>query len=133
MNLIEKVNKSFFDAYKSKNIELKNIIGTIKGEIERVSKNQKDISDSEVSNCLKSMLKKHSENKYLSNLEIDFINSILPQQMSEEEIDVKLKKIIDGGAINIGEIMSKFRGLNVDMKLVKQKVDVFLNEKKFAQ
>lgn len=133
MNLIEKVNKSFFDAYKSKNIELKNIIGTIKGEIERVSKNQKDISDSEVSNCLKSMLKKHSENKYLSNLEIDFINSILPQQMSEEEIDIKLKKIIDGGAINIGEIMSKFRGLNVDMKLVKQKVDVFLNEKKFAQ
>ena len=125
--LIEKIKTAFTDAYKAKNIELKNEIGTIKGEIERESKDPKNISDEEVTKELKKMIKKHNENPSLSETEITFINSILPKQMSESDIDAKLKELVDGGANHIGRIMGGFKGLNADMKVVKEKADAILN------
>jgi uncharacterized protein YqeY len=127
MTLIEKIKTAFMDAYKAKNLDLKNAIGTIKGEIERESKDPKNISDDEVSKELKKMLKKHDENPSLTDVEINFINSILPKQMTEEEIDAKLKELIDGGANHIGKVMGGFKGLNADMKIVKEKADAILN------
>lgn len=125
--LIGKIKTAFADAYKAKDMELKNVIGTIKGEIERSSKDPKNISDEEVSKALKSMLKKHDENPSLTDMEIEFINSILPKQMTEEEIDAKLKELVDGGANHIGKIMGGFKGLNADMRVVKQKADAILS------
>jgi uncharacterized protein YqeY len=135
--LIEQIKTAFTDAYKNsqktKNFDLKNVIGTIKGEIERESKDPKNISDAEVTKELKKMIKKHNESleEYntptLSEMELNFINSILPQQMSEAEIDAKLKELIDGGANHIGKIMGGFKGANADMKIVKEKADAILN------
>jgi len=125
--LIEQIQTAFTDAYKAKNIDLKNVIGTIKGEIERESKDPKNISDDEVSKELKKMIKKHNENPSLSESEIAFIDSILPKQMSEAEIDAKLKELVDGGANHIGKIMGGFKGANADMKIVKEKADAILN------
>jgi uncharacterized protein YqeY len=125
--LIEQIKTAFTDAYKSKNLELKNVIGTIKGEIERESKDPKNISDEEVTKELKKMLKKHDENPSLTEMEISFIESILPKQMTEAEIDAKLQELIDGGANHIGRIMGGFKGLNADMKIVKEKADKQLN------
>lgn len=127
MTLIEKIKTAFMDAYKAKDLGLKNAIGTIKGEIERESKDPKNISDDEVSKELKKMLKKHDENPSLTDVEINFINSILPKQMTDEEIDAKLRELVDGGANHIGKIMGGFKGLNADMKVVKEKADVILN------
>lgn len=127
MTLIEKIKTAFMDAYKAKNLDLKNAIGTIKGEIERESKDPKNISDDEVSKELKKMLKKHAENPSLTEMEITFIESILPKQMTEEEIDAKLRELVEGGANHIGKIMGAFKGLNVDMKIVKEKVDSILS------
>lgn len=125
--LIEKIGKAFIDAYKAKDLDLKNAIGTIKGEIERESKDPKNISDEEVSKELKKMIKKHKENPSLTDVEISFIDSILPKQMTDEEIDTKLKELVDGGANHIGRIMGGFKGLNADMKVVKEKADAILN------
>jgi len=125
--LIEKIKTAFTTAYKAKDLELKNVIGTIKGEIERESKDPKNISDDEVSKELKKMLKKHKEHSSLTNMELDFIESILPNQMTEEEIDAKLKELVDAGANHIGRIMGGFKGLNADMKVVKEKADAILN------
>ena len=127
MTLIEKIKTAFMDAYKAKNLDLKNAIGTIKGEIERESKDPKNISDDEVSKELKKMLKKHAENPSLTEMEITFIESILPKQMTEEEIDAKLRELVDGGANHIGKIMGGFKGLNADMKVVKEKADSILS------
>lgn len=127
MTLIEKIKTAFMDAYKAKNLDLKNAIGTIKGEIERESKDPKNISDDEVSKELKKMLKKHAENPSLTEMEITFIESILPKQMTEEEIDAKLRELVEGGANHIGKIMGAFKGLNVDMKIVKEKADSILS------
>ena len=68
-----KIKTAFADAYKAKDIELKNVIGTIKGEIEREVKDPKNISDEEVSKELNKMLKKHDEYPSLSDVEIEFI------------------------------------------------------------
>lgn len=125
--LIKQIKTAFTDAYKAKELDLKNVIGTIKGEIERESKDPKNISDEEVSKELKKMIKKHNENPSLTEIEIAFINSILPKQMTEEEIDAKLKELVDGGANHIGKIMGGFKGANADMKIVKQKADAILN------
>lgn len=127
MTLIEKIKTAFTDAYKAKELDLKNVIGTIKGEIERESKDPKNISDDEVSKELKKMLKKHAENPSLTEMEITFIESILPKQMTEEEIDAKLRELVEGGANHIGKIMGAFKGLNVDMKIVKEKADSILS------
>jgi len=128
MNLIEKIRTAFMDAYKVKNLELKNVIGTLKGEIEREAKDPKDISDEHVTKELKKMVKNHNSGKTpLSDIEVAFIDSILPKQMTESEIDAKLKEIIDGGANHIGRVMGGFKGLNADMKIVKEKADAILS------
>lgn len=124
--LIEQIKTAFADAYKAGDLNLKNTIGTIKGEIERDAKDPKNITDEEVTKSLKSMLKKHAENPSLSDVEIVFIESILPKQMSEDEIDAKLQELVDGGASHIGQIMGGFKGLPADMKIVKQKADALL-------
>lgn len=124
--LIDKIKTAFADAYKAKDIELKNVIGTIKGEIEREVKDPKNISDEEVSKELKKMLKKHDEYPSLSDVEIEFISSILPSQMTEDDIDARVKELADGGADHISKFMIGFKGLNADMKIVKQKVDELL-------
>jgi len=126
MSLIEQIKTAFADAYKAKDMDLKNVIGTIKGEIERTAKDPKNISDDEVTKALKSMLKKHDENPSLTDVEINFIDSILPRQMSEADVEAKLKELIDGGASHIGQIMGGFKGLNVDMRMVKEKADSML-------
>ena len=61
---------------RRKILSSKNVIGTIKGEIEREVKDPKNISDEEVSKELKRMLKKHDEYPSLSDVEIEFISSI---------------------------------------------------------
>ena len=125
--LIGKIKTAFADAYKAKDMDLKNVIGTIKGEIERASKDPKDITDAEVTKELNSMMKKHREkNPELSEVEVNFIESILPKQMSEAEIEAKLQELVDGGASHIGQIMGGFKGLPADMKMVKQKADAIL-------
>jgi uncharacterized protein YqeY len=127
MSLIGKIKTAFADAYKAKDMDLKNVIGTIKGEIERSSKDPKNISDDEVTKSLKSMLKKHAENPSLTDVEVSFIESILPKQMSEADVDARLKELIDGGASHIGQIMGGFKGLNADMRMVKEKADAALS------
>ncbi len=125
--LVEKINKEFIDAYKARNFELKNVIGTIKGEIEREAKDPKNISDEQITKELKKMMKKHNDGSAeLSETEVTFIESILPRQMTEADIDAKLKELIDAGANHIGRIMGGFKGLNADMKVVKAKADEIL-------
>jgi len=134
MTLIEKIKIAFMDAYKAKDMDLKNAIGTIKGEIERSAKDPKNITDDEVTSKLKSMLKVHNESisgdnpvPVLSIDELNFINGLLPKQMTEAEIDAKIKELVDGGANHIGKFMGGFKGLEADMKMVKEKVETILN------
>jgi len=133
--LIEKINKDFMDAYKAKDMDRKNFLGLVKGE---VTKDSKEPSDKEVTKALKKFEKslqsaieanstRDVQPGWNETNELNIIQSYLPKQMSEEEIDAKLKEVVDGGASHIGQIMGAFKGLEVDMKLVKEKADTLLN------
>lgn len=135
--LIEKINQDFMDAYKAKDMDRKNFLGVVKGE---VTKDSKEPSDKEVIKALKkfeksllsvieSNSKKDVQPGWNENDELNIIQSYLPEQMSESEIDAKLKEIVDGGANHIGQIMGAFKGMEVDMKMVKEKTDKILNSK----
>lgn len=125
--LIEKIKTAFIGAYKAKELDLKNVIGTLKGEIERTSKDPKNISDEHVTKVFKGFIKNHNNGEAkLTDMEVTFIESILPSQIGEAEIDAKIQELVDGGANHIGKFMGAFKGMNVDMKIVKEKVESIL-------
>ncbi len=128
--LLEKINNDFATAFKARDIEKKNFLGVLKGEITRENK---EPGDSEVISKIESMLKANSKSieksgvSSLSDMELSTLESYLPKQMSEAEIDNKLKEVVSSGANNIGAIMAAFKGLPVDMKLVSEKAKQTLN------
>jgi len=135
VSLIEKINADFMSAYKlSKNDESKrlekNFIGVIKGEVTRETK---EPTDQQIISKLKSMIKKNSESieqtgvSSLTEMEVKILNSYLPIQMSDSEIEFKVDELISSGADNIGRVMSGFKGLEADMKIVKELTTKKLN------
>jgi len=129
MTLIETISVDFIAAYKAKEMEKKDFLGVLRGEVTREDKTP---SDEVVMAKIKSMLKKNIESfeltgvSSLNEMELNVLNSYLPSQMTEAEIDAKLKELIDGGANHIGRIMGGFKGLEADMKVVKTKADAIL-------
>ena len=108
MNLIEKIKTAFAEAYKAEDMDLKNVIGTIKGEIERSAKDPKNISDDEVTKSLKSMLKKHDENPSLTDVEIElFYNSASIEIMNITANSYKLifDNLMPGGNLYYYELI----------------------------
>lgn len=128
--LLEKINSDFVAAFKERNMEKKNFLGVLKGEVTR---EKKEPTDTEVMAKIESMIKNHNKSveksgaSALSETELNILESYLPKQMTEEEIDNKLREVISGGANNVGAIMSAFKGLPVDMKLVSEKAKKTLN------
>lgn len=129
MSLIERIGKDFTEAYKNKQITKKDFLGVVKGEVTRVSK---EPSDQDVIAKIKSMIKNNQASfdltgiSSLSDEELEILNSYLPQQMTESEIDVVIEAAIKGGANNIGQIMGAFKGMEADKGMVKVKVEQLL-------
>ncbi len=135
MALIEKMNEDFMAAYKSGDMEKKNFLGLLRGEI---TKNTKTPDDKEVIAKCKSMVKKNDESmakmselgievvSSLTEKELQVLNEYIPAQMSESDIDAKVSEAVAAGAVNIGQIMGAFKGLDADMRLVKEKAEAAL-------
>jgi len=135
MTLIEKLDSDFKEAYKSKQFERKDFLGLVRGE---ATKQSKTPSDAEVVKTLKafeksllSVIEANSAKDvqpqdWNEKDELSIVQSYLPKQMSESEIDAKVNEAVAGGASNIGQIMGAFKGLDADMRLVKEKADAAL-------
>jgi len=121
MEIKEKINKDFITAFKAKEMEKKNFLGTLRGEIEREYDNP---NNDDIIKKINSLIKKNKESiaEYnvptLTDSELEVLNSYLPKQMSEEEVVAEVEALIGGGASNIGDIMKGFSGKQVDRKLV---------------
>ena len=138
--LKEKISNDFMIAFKKKQKEKKNFLGLIKSQINTEEKNiGKPVSDSEVVKILKkfeksllsikeaNLTKDVQPEDWSEDRELEIVQSYLPKQMTESEIDSKLEEVISSGADNIGKIMGAFKGLEVDMRLVKDKAVEKLN------
>jgi len=134
MNLIEKINEDFKTSYKNKEFEKKDFLGLVRGE---ATKQSKEPADSEVVKVLKAFEKsltsvieanasKDVQPGWNEKDELSIVQSYLPKQMSDSEIQSKVDEAIAAGASNIGQIMGAFKGLDADMRLVKEKADAAL-------
>jgi len=139
MTIEKRIETEFLTAFKAKNMQLKNFLGTIKGEMQTLKKNLMvdSLSDEESMKLLTkfakntketiSLLEKEQGNlMYASSAliaaryELCVLESYLPKQMSEVEINQKLEQILASGITNIGQIMKEFAQLPADKKLVSE-------------
>jgi uncharacterized protein YqeY len=131
MTLKEQINADFMVAFKNKEMDKKNFLGVVKGEIQNEEGRSGEITDEVVLSILKKMEKSLIQTNSPESLkELDYIKPYLPQMMSEELIREKVILYINSGMNNIGQIMSEFnkhyKGL-VDNKLVSQITKEILN------
>ena len=107
MKLIEKINKDFMDAYKSKEMAKKDFLGVLKTE---VTKESKDPGDVYVVNKIKSMIKNAESTNSLSEFELDILLDYLPIQMSDETLRHRILNYIEAakleGAKDMGKVMA---------------------------
>jgi uncharacterized protein YqeY len=127
MTLKDQISRDFLEAFKAKETVRKQLLGTIKGEIQTMEKkeNAVEMNDEEVIKLLTKFNKSLTQTMELSpsedtELELKIVSSYLPQLMSEDEIRSKVNELITSGATNMGLIMKEFSTLPCDRKVVSQ-------------
>jgi uncharacterized protein YqeY len=127
MTIEKRIEADFLKAFKEKNVEVKSLLSTVKGEMQTTKKNLMvdNLSNDESIKILAKFAKNLKENIRLMNdeksqRELLVIESYLPKQMSEAEVSAKLDELIASGVSNIGMIMKAFATLPVDKKLVSE-------------
>lgn len=140
MNLREKINADFIAAYKEKNMVKKNFLGVLKGDIENMAGKGLDVTDVSIMKILMSMEKSLKiTNTDESKLELTFLNPYLPSQLSDEELDLRIKEfLLDVVALNpntnenviigktIGKFNSEYKG-QAEISVVREKIIELLN------
>jgi uncharacterized protein YqeY len=131
MTLKEQINADFMVAFKNKEMDKKNFLGVVKGEIQNEEGRTGTVTDEVVMSILKKMEKSLIQTNSPESLkELDYIKPYLPQMMSENLIREKVILYVNSGMNNIGQIMGEFnkhyKGL-VDNKLVSQITKEILN------
>ena len=107
MSLIEKINKDFMLAYKAKEMEKKDFLGVLKTE---VTKESKTPEDEYVVAKIKSMIKNAEATNSLSEAELSVLDTQLPTQLTEVQLEVIINEIITRMGLNtprdMGKVMS---------------------------
>lgn len=130
-NLKKRILKDFMSAFKQKELNKKNFLGVIKGEIELQEGRGVESTDENVLKVLKKVEKSLKQtNSEESKKELEYIKPYLPEQMSEEEIREIVYDYTNNGFDSIGKIMgqfnSKYKG-KADNKVVSEIIKSILN------
>lgn len=112
--LEETINEDFTTAYKNKNLELKNFLSVIKGEIETAKKLKSYREDTPLT-----IVKKMKQSLELgvsvgdekSARELGYLKKYLPSLMEDEEIRNKVETLIQDGNSQVPSIMKNFNTL----------------------
>jgi uncharacterized protein YqeY len=122
MMLKEQINADFMTAFKAKDMDRKNFLGVVKGEIQNEEGRGTVATDDVVMGILRKMEKSLIQTNTPESLgELEYIKPYLPQLMSEDQIRVILGGYKSDGLDNMGSLMGAFnkeyKGL-ADNKLV---------------
>jgi len=130
-NLKEIISKDFMTAFKMKDMNKKNFLGVVKGEIQLQEGRGVESTDENVLKVLKKIEKSLKQtNTEESNVELGYIKKYLPEQMSEKEIKEIVLEYTTSGVVNIGQIMGRFNKEHkgkADNKLVSEIAKSILN------
>ena len=133
MSLKERINVDFMIAFKAKEMDKKNLLGVVKGEIQNeLGRSGKD-DDETVINILKKIEKSLKQTNTEESLkELEYIKPYLPTMMDEDQIREILLGYKSNGINNVGLMMGEFnknyKGL-ADNKLVSEITKDLLNNK----
>lgn len=140
MNLLEKINSQIKEAMKGgdsfKVGTLRMVVSSIKNrEIEKRAKSSDPLTEEEMTEVLRREVKKRRESieiygsagrgdlKEKEELELKIIQSYLPAELTEEEIEQIVTKAMAGGERELGKIMKAVKeqvGGRADGKLVSE-------------
>lgn len=134
MNLKDKINADFMEAYKAKDMNKKTFLGVLKGAIQTQEGKMIESTDENVLKVIKSLEKgiketiemktKMGDNIDEQTLELSYLEPYLPTLMSEDEIRSIISEMISRENINKnqGVLMGLFnkeqKGKAFDNKLV---------------
>lgn len=109
MNLKERINADFMTAFKSKEMEKKNFLGVVKGEIQTEEGRSGQANDDVVLGILKKIEKSLVQTNTKESLEeLEYIKPYLPTLMD----DILIRSIIESykntGVNNVGQMMGTF-------------------------
>lgn len=129
--LKEKINSDFMIAFKNKEMDKKNFLGLIKGEIQLQEGRGIESTDENILIVLKKLEKSLSQNgDENSKKELEYLSPYMPKMMSEDEIRNIIINLKEEGLNNLGQIMGEFnknfKG-KADNKLVSQVAKEVLN------
>jgi uncharacterized protein YqeY len=109
MSLKEKINTDFITAFKAKEMEKKNFLGLLKGEIQNEQGRGTVITDETVMLILRKMEKSLKQtNTEESLIELKYLEAYLPKLMSEDQIREIVLAYKASGLNNLGQIMGQF-------------------------
>jgi len=129
--LHEQINQDFMTAFKAKDMNKKNFLGVIKGEIQNAELRGISPTDENVTAILKKMEKSLLQTNTADALkELEYIAPYLPVMMSESLCREKVAMMIGSGVTTMSQIMAEFnkhyKGL-VDNKMLSEVVKAALN------
>jgi uncharacterized protein YqeY len=110
MTLKEQINADFMIAFKAKQMEKKNFLSVVKGEIQNEESRSGGVTDESVMSILKKMEKSLKQTNTEESLkELEYIKPYLPKMMSEEEIETIIKGYYnDNGISTMPDMMKEF-------------------------
>lgn len=109
MSLKERINADFMAAFKAKEMDKKNFLGVVKGEIQNeVGRSGKDDNET-VMGILKKIEKSLKQTNSAESLaELEYIKPYLPIMMGEDRIREILINYKANGLNNVGQMMGEF-------------------------
>lgn len=129
--LKEKINQDFMVAFKAKDMNKKNFLGVIKGEIQNAELRGISPTDENVLNILKKMEKSLLQTNTPESLaELEYVKPYLPKMMERGEIKTILVRFNENGISDMGRMMGEFnkdyKG-KADNKVVAEVIKEILN------
>lgn len=109
MKLTERINADFMEAFKAKDMNKKNFLGVVKGEIQNeVGRSGKD-DDETVLGILKKIEKSLKQTNTAESLaELEYIKPYLPSLMGEDRIREIILGLKTDGVTDMGKMMGAF-------------------------
>jgi uncharacterized protein YqeY len=109
MNLKEQINADFLVAFKAKDMEKKNFLGLLKGEIQNEEGRGTVTTDETVMSILRKMEKSLKQTNTTESLaELEYIKPYLPEMMSETRIRSIIRTFKKDGIEDVGKMMGVF-------------------------
>jgi|688.fasta_scaffold00015_32 uncharacterized protein YqeY len=109
MSLKERINTDFMAAFKAKEMEKKNFLGVVKGEIQNESGRSGKDDDETVMGILKKIEKSLKQTNTAESLaELEYIKPYLPKLMDEISIRSIIRTFKKDGIDDVGKMMGAF-------------------------